>query len=271
MIEAVHLKKEFIRPVKDVEKKKGLALGGKVTKESFFAVNDITFKAKSGEIMGILGPNGAGKTTLLRMLGKLMTPTSGEVKIYDKDGNVLTDDVSIKQNIGYLSNNTSLYGRLSAREMFMLFGEIYGIPKEECEKRAAEVFKILEMEEFCNQRIEKLSTGQRQRASISRCLIHQPDIYIFDEPTLGLDILSSETIVNFMKEEKKAGKTVLYSTHYMEEAQYLCDTILMVYQGRRVAYGTPEKLMEITETNNLRDTFKTLIHDLTTYDEEEKG
>ena len=127
------------------------------------------------------------------------------------------------------------------------------------------------MEEFCNQRIEKLSTGQRQRASISRCLIHKPDIYIFDEPTLGLDILSSETIVNFMKEEKKAGKTVLYSTHYMEEAQYLCDRILMMYQGRRIAYGTPKQLMEITETDNLRDTFKSLIRDLTTYDEEEKG
>ena len=271
MIEAVHLKKEFIRPIKDDTKKKGFTLARSATKESFFAVNDLSFKANSGEILGILGPNGAGKTTLLRMLGKLMTPTDGEVRIYDKDGNILTDDVSIKQNIGYLSNNTSLYGRLSAKEMFMLFGEIYGISKKECEARAEEVFKILEMEEFCNQRIEKLSTGQRQRASISRCLIHRPDIYIFDEPTLGLDILSSETIVNFMKEEKKAGKTVLYSTHYMEEAQYLCDTILMIYKGRRIAYGTPQKLMEITETNNLRDTFKTLIRDLTTYEEEEKG
>lgn len=270
MIEAVHLKKEFIRPVKDENKKKGLTLG-KATKESFFAVNDLSFTAKSGEILGILGPNGAGKTTLLRMLGKLMTPTDGEVRIYDKDGNILTDDVSIKQNIGYLSNNTSLYGRLSAKEMFLLFGEIYGISKEECEERAKEVFRILEMEEFCNQRIEKLSTGQRQRASISRCLIHKPEIYIFDEPTLGLDILSSETIINFMKEEKKAGKTVLYSTHYMEEAQYLCDRILMIYQGRKVAFGTPKQLMEITETDNLRDTFKAMIRDLTTYEEEETG
>lgn len=270
MIEAVHLKKEFIRPVKDENKKKGLTLG-KATKESFFAVNDLSFTVKSGEILGILGPNGAGKTTLLRMLGKLMTPSDGEVRIYDKDGNILTDDVSIKQNIGYLSNNTSLYGRLSAKEMFLLFGEIYGISKEECEERAKEVFRILEMEEFCNQRIEKLSTGQRQRASISRCLIHKPEIYIFDEPTLGLDILSSETIINFMKEEKKAGKTVLYSTHYMEEAQYLCDRILMIYQGRKVAFGTPKQLMEITETDNLRDTFKAMIRDLTTYEEEEKG
>ena len=125
------------------------------------------------------------------------------------------------------------------------------------------------MEKFCDQRIEKLSTGQRQRASISRCLIHNPEIYIFDEPTLGLDILSSETIINFMKQEKERGKTVLYSTHYMEEAQYLCDRILMIYEGRKVAFGTPEFLMELTETNNLRDTFKALIKDLTAYEETE--
>ena len=142
----------------------------------------------------------------------------------------------------------------------MLFGELYDIPKEECERRAERVFKLLEMEDFCNQRIEKLSTGQRQRASISRCLIHDPGIYIFDEPTLGLDILSSETIIRFMKEEKKNGKTVLYSTHYMEEAQYLCDRILMMNNGEKIAFGTPAELMEKTETDNLRDAFKAIMN-----------
>ena len=274
MIEASHLKKEFIRPVKanagDGENAKKRLLMGKQTKESFLAVNNLSFKATEGEILGILGPNGAGKTTLLRMLGNLMTPTEGEVKVYDKDGNLVTDSVQKKMKIGYLSNNTALYGRLSAREMFLLFGELYGISKEDCEMRAEEVFALLEMEKFCDQRIEKLSTGQRQRASISRCLIHNPEIYIFDEPTLGLDILSSETIINFMKKEKERGKTVLYSTHYMEEAQYLCDRILMIYEGRKVAFGTPKQLMAITETDNLRDTFKALIKDLTTYEETEE-
>ena len=286
MIEAFHLKKEFIRPLKnrksedlyeaknketskeDTGSKKQFFLG-KATKESFFAVNNISFQAHDGEILGILGPNGAGKTTLLRMLGNLMTPTSGEVRVYNAKGEILTDSVSKKQAIGYLSNNTALYGRLSAREMFLLFGELYGISKEDCENRADEVFKLLQMEEFCNQRIEKLSTGQRQRASISRCLIHNPDIYIFDEPTLGLDILSSETIIDFMKQEKKNGKTVLYSTHYMEEAQYLCDNILMIYEGRKIAYGTPQFIMNLTETKNLRDAFKSLVRDLTTFTEEE--
>ncbi|MBR3040855.1 MAG: ABC transporter ATP-binding protein [Lachnospiraceae bacterium] len=263
MIEAVHLSKEFARPVKEegTEKKSGFSFGKK-TMESFYAVDDLSFRAKKGEILGILGPNGAGKTTLLRMLGHLMTPTKGEVIVSDEEGNPITDEVKIKQAIGYLSNNTALYGRLTAREMFMLFGEIYGISKEDSAKRANEIFHLLEMEEFCDKRIEKLSTGQRQRASISRCLIHNPEIYIFDEPTLGLDILASETIIEFMKKEKERGKTVLYSTHYMEEAQYLCDRILMVYEGKKLAFGTPKQLMEITESDNLRDTFKSLIREL---------
>ncbi len=259
-IEACHLKKEFVRPVKNRVTGKKSFLHSQRTKESFLAVKDMSFCAAEGEILGILGPNGAGKTTLLRMLGNLMAPLEGEVRILDGEGRIITDEVLKKKSIGYLSNNTSLYGRLSAREMFMLFGELYDIPKEECERRAERVFKLLEMEDFCNQRIEKLSTGQRQRASISRCLIHDPGIYIFDEPTLGLDILSSETIIRFMKEEKKNGKTVLYSTHYMEEAQYLCDRILMMNNGEKIAFGTPAELMEKTSTDNLRDAFKAIMN-----------
>ena len=252
-IEACHLKKEFVRPVKNRVTGKKSFLHSQRTKESFLAVKDMSFCAAEGEILGILGPNGAGKTTLLRMLGNLMAPLEGEVRILDGEGRIITDEVLKKKSIGYLSNNTSLYGRLSAREMFMLFGELYDIPKEECERRAERVFKLLEME-------EKLSTGQRQRASISRCLIHDPGIYIFDEPTLGLDILSSETIIRFMKEEKKNGKTVLYSTHYMEEAQYLCDRILMMNNGEKIAFGTPAELMEKTSTDNLRDAFKAIMN-----------
>ena len=117
------------------------------------------------------------------------------------------------------------------------------------------------MKSFGDNRIEKLSTGQTQRASIARCLIHKPDIYIFDEPTLGLDLLSSEAIVQFMKQEKERGKTVIYSTHYMEEAQYLCDRILMIHKGKIIASGTAEELMKQTGTNNLRDVFFSLIRE----------
>lgn len=249
MLQANHLVKEFEKN----EKK-----GKKVT---FQAVNDISLEVKQGEIVGILGPNGAGKTTLLRMLGNLMKPTSGEVVLIGNDGNVIFNEVEIKKKIGYLSGNTKLYGRLSTRELLTIMGNIYGLEKSVIEERIASISKVLNLGEFLDNRIEKLSTGQTQRASISRCLIHNPDIYIFDEPTLGLDILSSSAIVEFMKEEKKKGKAVLYSTHYMEEAEYLCDRIIMINQGKIVRQGTAYELKEQANASNLRDVFRIIMEE----------
>lgn len=256
MIKAENLCKQFVR---NIDNKDKTNRASKKTKEEFFAVNNVSLTAKEGEILGILGPNGAGKTTLLRMLGSLMTPTSGEVVICDSNGNEIKANVEKKKRIGYLSGNTKLYNRFSTAEMLRMFGEIYGLTKEECEKEIQRITDVLKMESFIDNRIEKLSTGQTQRANIARCLIHNPDIYIFDEPTLGLDVISSEAIVNFMKQEKERNKTVLYSTHYMEEAQYLCDRIFMIYEGHMIAYDSPAALMEQTGTTNLRDTFKVLV------------
>ena len=224
-------------------------------KEEFYAVDHISFSVTQGEIVGILGPNGAGKTTLLRMLGTLMEPTEGRVILTDEAGNQMTDPVQIKQNIGYLSGNTKLYHRLSTREMLRMLGEIYEMPKEAVEKRIEEIVQVLDMGAFIDNRIEKLSTGQTQRASIARCLIHSPAIYIFDEPTLGLDILSADAIVTFMKQQKEAGKTVLYSTHYLEEAQFLCDRIIMIDKGKIMIEGSPAEIMEQTQTRTLREAF----------------
>ena len=227
----------------------------KTRKESFYAVDHISFSAESGEIVGILGPNGAGKTTLLRMLGALMNPTQGRVIIKDREGNDITDPVEKKRSIGYLSGNTKLYHRLSVREMLMMLAEIYGIDKQEAAKRIDGISDVLDMSSFLDNRIERLSTGQTQRASIARCLIHEPDIYIFDEPTLGLDILSADAIVSFMKTRKEAGRTVLYSTHYLEEAQFLCDRILMLDKGRIVCQGSPDELLQRFGCKSLRDAF----------------
>lgn len=258
MIEAKHIKKQFTRTVLEEDEKKMLGKK-KSVKEEFFAVDDISIKAERGQIVGILGPNGAGKTTLLRILGTLMEPTEGEVLIRNKEDEYVTDPVEMKRNIGYLSGNTKLYHRLSTREMLMMLGEIYGMSKEECEERIRQIFEVLNMESFGDNRIERLSTGQTQRANIARCLIHNPDLYIFDEPTLGLDIISADAIVGFMKEQKKIGKTVLYSTHYLEEAQFLCDNIYMIYKGKIVMTGSPEEIMTKTETNNLRDAFHVIM------------
>lgn len=243
MIEVKNLSKQFIRT-----KKKG-------QKEEFYAVNQVSFSTKPGEILGVLGPNGAGKTTLLRMLGALMEPTEGEIFIVNPSGQQITDRQERKKHIGYLSENTKLYGRFTVRELLSVFGELYGFKKEEIQTRIERINNLLQMEEFMDNRIEKLSTGQKQRTSIARCLIHNPDIYIFDEPTLGLDIISSKAIIDFMKQEKEAGKSVLYSTHYMEEADSLCDRIIMLNKGVIIAEGTPEELREKTGTDNLRDTF----------------
>lgn len=249
MIAANHLVKVFSR----TEKK------GK--KEDFRAVDDLSLKADQGEIVGILGPNGAGKTTLLRMLATLLTPTSGEV-IVETDKGILDSPMQIRQNIGYLSGNTKLYGRLSVREMLTIFGELYGIGEDAIQERIDEVAHILNLEEFIDNRIEKLSTGQTQRASIARCIIHRPEIYIFDEPTLGLDLISSSAIIEFMKREKEQGKTVIYSTHYMEEAEYLCDRILLISGGKAICQETPAELMKRTHTGNMRQAFYVLMEEL---------
>lgn len=246
MLEAKNLIKSFERNEKHHKK------------VMFNAVDDISVTVNKGEIVGIIGPNGAGKTTLLRMLGCLMKPTSGSV-VYSENGSVISDEIDIKRKIGYLSGNTKLYGRLSTRELLTIMGNVYGMSEDDINLRIDEISKILNLDSFIDNRIEKLSTGQTQRASISRCLIHNPDIYIFDEPTLGLDILSSSAIVDFMKKEREKGKAVLYSTHYMEEAEYLCDRIIMINSGKIIKEGTVEELKNETMEANLRDVFRNLV------------
>jgi sodium transport system ATP-binding protein len=270
LIQADNLCKEFERTVLDKEIETSDAHGKrprsgkkkKGHKETFLAVDHVSFQVQQGEILGILGPNGAGKTTLLRMLGSLMQPTEGKVQIVSKDGEILTEPVALKSAIGYLSGNTKLYHRMSTREMLYMLAEIYDIDKKKAEERIAEIAGVLDMESFLDNRIEKLSTGQTQRASIARCLMHDPEIYIFDEPTLGLDILSADAIVNFMKSQKEKGKTVLYSTHYLEEAQFLCDRILMLYGGRIVREGSPKQIMADCGVENLREAFHIVMEEV---------
>lgn len=256
MIRVENISKQFRRIENDKDSKGKKSRGKSV---DFMAVDGVSLSADRGEILGILGPNGAGKTTLLRMIGKLMSPTGGRIVVTDSEGAEITDDVELKKCIGYLSGNTKLYHRFSIREMLQMFGDIYGMSKSETEKKIEEITEVLSLSSFIDNKIGRLSTGQTQRASISRCLIHSPEIYIFDEPTLGLDILSSQSIIDFMKQEKEHGKTILYSTHYMEEAQYLCDKIVMMHKGHIVKEGTPESIMADTGTTNLRDAFKYII------------
>ena len=224
---------------------------------SFFADNDISFTAKEGEIIGIIGPNGAGKTTLLRMIAGIMTPTSGQIIIDGKTHQ--KDSIEIKKNISFLTGNTKLYKDISPYELLKMCGEYHGIPKEDLEKRIDTIIKRFSMEAFKHQKIETLSTGQYQRTGISRCLVSNPKYYILDEPTSGLDVISSKVILDFIKEEKAKNKCILYSTHYMEEAENICDRIVMINKGQVIATGTPEEIRIKTNTTNLRDSFFALI------------
>ena len=242
--------------VKDL-KKKFVKYNAKRKKEEFYADNGISFKAKDGEIIGILGPNGAGKTTLLRMIAGILEPTSGTISFDKLD--YLHNEIEIKKSIAYLSGNTKLYNTLSPYELLKMCGNIYGVEEDKLEDRIKEISKKLNMDSFLYNRIENLSTGQTQRVNIARCLVHDPKYYILDEATSGLDIISSQIILDFIKEEKKRGKIILYSTHYMEEAENICDNVIMINKGIVIKEGTPSEIKKSTKTTNLRDAFFTLI------------
>ena len=239
--------------------KKFIKTNKKKERLEFTAVNDLSFDVLEGEILGILGPNGAGKTTLLRMIAGIMTPNKGSITIddltYEKN------ETDIKKMIAYLSGNTKIYGTISPYELLKMCAEIYDVPASEIDTRIKEISQILNMDAFLYNRIEKLSTGQTQRVNIARCMVHNPKYYILDEATSGLDIITSQIILNFIKSEKEKGKTILYSTHYMEEAENICDMIIMVNKGKIITTGTPEQIKKETKTTNLRDAFFALVGD----------
>ena len=238
-------------------KKKFVKQKNKKEKMEFYAVNGVSFEANEGEIVGILGPNGAGKTTLLRMVAGIMNPTSGDVQFDDM--NYKRDEIKIKKSLAYLSGNTKIYNSISPYELLRMCAEFYEVKKDEIDNRIQEISRILEMDKFLYSRIGNLSTGQTQRVNIARCLIHDPKYYILDEATSGLDIISSQIILDFMKSEKKKGKCVLYSTHYMEEAENICDRVIMINHGNIIKEGTPAVIRKATKTSNLRDAFFALI------------
>lgn len=242
--------------VKNIEKKfsKGI---NKNKKKEFYADKNISFTAKEGEVLGILGPNGAGKTTLLRIIAGIMEPTKGEIIIDNL--NYKKNPLKIKQNIAFLSGNTKLYKDISPYEFLEMCGEYYQVPAPILNKRIQEISKKFALDSFLHQRIESLSTGQTQRVSIARCTIHDPKYYIFDEATSGLDIISSKVILDFIKSEKKLGKCILYSTHYMEEAENICDRVILIHKGKIVEQGTPKEIIKKTKTTNLRDAFFKIV------------
>lgn len=245
MIEITNVSKKFVKTINKKEKLE------------FLADDNISITAKEGEVVGILGPNGAGKTTLLRMIAGIMNPDSGEIKIDNKTYKKNAED--IKRKISYLSGNTKLYKDISPYELFKMCSEYYKVDKKDQDKIINKLAKRFNLEELLHQRIGNLSTGQLQRVNIARCIIHNPNYYIFDEATSGLDIISSKVILDFIKEEKENNKCIIYSTHYMEEAENICDRVILIHKGKIIKEGTPKNIIKETKTTNLRDAFFTLI------------
>lgn len=241
MIEAQELCKTFM------DKKRGVVK----------AAENVSFTCQPGEIFGLLGPNGAGKTTTLRMLATILEPTSGTAKIAGYD--IRTQAQQVRQNIGYLSGSTALYERLTAREMVAYFGALYGLSPSRVAARIDAIFTELDMHEFADGRCDKLSTGQKQRVSIARTIIHEPPVLFFDEPTTGLDIVTARTIMRFIRRCRNEGRTVVFSTHIMSEVEALCDRIAIVYKGQIVATGTLEELRARTGKQAFEHVFLSLI------------
>jgi sodium transport system ATP-binding protein len=221
------------------------------------AVAGISFDVSPGEIYGLLGPNGAGKTTTLRILSGLMRPTSGRVIVNGHDA--VADSQTAKRYIGFLTAQTGLYQRLSPRELLPYFAELHGMDRGLAQRRVQELIDWLGMESFADLRCGALSTGQKQRTNIARALIADPPVLIMDEPTLGLDVLTNRIILDFIRQERKAGKAILLSTHYLDEAEALCDRIGLLHEGRLIIEGDMETLRSQTGCQRLSEVFLKLV------------
>jgi sodium transport system ATP-binding protein len=221
------------------------------------AVQDVSFRAPDGEITGLLGPNGAGKTTTLRMLYGLLVPDAGTIRIDGHDP--LTDIQAVQRSIGVLPDNRGLYKRLTARENIRYFGALHGLDNASLEERIAELVERLDLTEFIDRRTEGFSHGQRVKVAIARALVHDPRTLMLDEPTNGLDVMSTRAMRRSLLDLKDAGHCVLFSSHIMQEVAALCDRIVVIAHGRVVAAGTPDEMRSATGEDNLEDAFVKVI------------
>lgn len=223
----------------------------------FKALDNISFVARAGEVFGLLGPNGAGKTTALRILATILQPSSGSVRIYNYDVTEQADFV--RHSIGFVSNNTAIYDRMSAWELVEYFGRLYALPADRLYPRMEKIFRTLQMEEFRDCPGAKMSTGMKQKVSIARALIHDPPVLIFDEASLGLDVMVARALQSIVMDLRDQGKCIIYSTHIMREAERLCDHVAIIYKGKLLDTGTLEELADRHEQNDFEELFVQLL------------
>lgn len=221
------------------------------------AVDGVDLEAGPGRIFGLLGVNGAGKTTVLRILSTVIRASAGSAEVAGHD--VERHPEKVRASIGFLSTSTALYGRLTGREVLEYFGGLYGLAGTRLQERIEFVWEKLGLDEFGDRLCDKLSTGQKQRVSIARTILHDPPVLFFDEPTAGLDVLTSQTVMEFIEEVRTQGKTVVFSTHIMTEAERLCDEIAIIHEGRICGRGSVADLLAATGQPTLEQAFLQMV------------
>lgn len=228
-------------------------------RREILAVDDVSFDVGPAEVFGLLGPNGAGKTTMMRMILGLLKPDSGHAEINGHRSDSQPDE--IKRQVGFVSASAGVYQWLTGREMLSFFGEIYGLTSQLVRERIDHLGQILDLTNFIDQGCATLSTGQKQRLSLARALIHDPPVMILDEPTLGLDVVGSQVIFDYIGMLKERSKAIILCTHRLEQAQRVCTRFGLMHQGRKVLTGTLEELKQTTGKSDLVEMFVDLLRE----------
>jgi sodium transport system ATP-binding protein len=240
--------------VRDVHKRFGTARHG--SGHIVHAVNGVSFTAADGRVTGLLGPNGAGKTTTLRMLYAVMRPDAGQIRVDDVDAAAAPQEAQAR--LGVLPDGFGLYPRLTAREHIRYYGELHGLTGRALDARAAALLTLLDMQEIADRRTAGFSHGERTKVAIARALVHDPANVLLDEPTNGLDVMSTRAVRDIIRRLRDQGRCVLFSSHVMQEVSALCDSIVVIAAGRVVANGTPDELRAQAGHQNLEDAFVAL-------------
>lgn len=249
---------------------KQFSLSKKIKKElgvyhdSIKAVDNVSFECKPGRVFTILGPNGAGKTTILRLIATILSPSTGTISVCGCDAQC--EGAKVRAKIGFLSGSTGLYDKATPKEFVKYFADLYDMDSRLFEKRKNELFDMLDIHRFANKRIGQLSSGMKQKVSIARTMIHDPEVIIFDEPTTGLDVITAKNIIELIRNSKENGKTVLFSSHIMSEVDLLCDDLLVLHKGQTLFNGSMETFRGEMKTNGLTEEF---IYRINKFEEQE--
>jgi sodium transport system ATP-binding protein len=254
MIEVQELRKQF-----KLTRQQKKEMATTANNSAIEALAGVTFTCQPGRVFSLLGPNGAGKTTALRLIATMLKPTAGAIRVCGYD--TVKEPLAVRRRIGFLTGATGLYDRLTPNELVKYYANLHNVEKSAFQKRRDELFARLEMNSFANRRISKLSTGMKQKVSIVRTIIHDPQVVIFDEPTAGLDVISARSIIDLIREFRAKGKTVIFSTHIMGEVSLLSDDLAIIHKGRLCYNGSYSAFVAGMKTKSLEDEFIRFVED----------